>query len=49
MTVSEGEESGVHTAFYDLFCVAEGKSVEHWDTIEAVVPRSEWKNDNGKF
>jgi hypothetical protein len=21
----------------------------HWDTVEAVTPRSEWKNDNGKF
>jgi len=23
--------------------------VEHWDTIEAIPARSEWKNDNGKF
>ena len=25
------------------------KVVEHWDTTEKIAPRSEWKNDNGKF
>ncbi len=49
LSVSEGALGGVHSAFYDLFRVAEGKLVEHWDTIEAIPPRSEWKNDNGKF
>ncbi len=49
LSVSEGSLSGVHSAFYDLFRVAEGKIVEHWDTIEAIPPRTEWKNDNGKF
>ena len=49
LSVSEGRLNGVHTAFYDLFRVAEGKLVEHWDTIEAVPPRTEWKNNNGKF
>jgi predicted SnoaL-like aldol condensation-catalyzing enzyme len=29
--------------------LAKGKIVEHWDTIEKVAPRSDWKNDNGKF
>ncbi len=49
LCVSEGELGGVHTAFYDLYRVANGKIVEHWDTIEKVAPRAEWKNDNGKF
>jgi len=49
LSVSEGALGGVHSAFYDLFRVAEGKIVEHWDTIEAIPPRTEWKNDNGKF
>ena len=49
LSVSEGNRDGVHTAFYDLFRVAGGRLAEHWDTIEAIAPRSEWKNDNGKF
>ncbi len=49
LTASEGSINGVHTSFYDLFRIAEGKLVEHWDTTEAVPPRSQWKNDNGKF
>ncbi len=49
LCASEGQRLGVHTAFYDLFRVANGKLVEHWDTSEAIAPRSEWKNDNGKF
>ena len=49
LCVSEGNYSGVHTAFYDLFRLADGKVVEHWDTTEKIAPRSDWKNDNGKF
>jgi predicted SnoaL-like aldol condensation-catalyzing enzyme len=49
LSVGEGSLDGVHSSFYDLFRVAEGKLVEHWDTIEEVPPRNEWKNDNGKF
>lgn len=49
LTVCEGEFRGDQSAFYDLFRVAGGKIVEHWDTVEAIAPRSAWKNDNGKF
>lgn len=49
LCVSEGALGGRHSAFYDLFRVDDGKLVEHWDTTEKVAPRSEWKNDNGKF
>jgi predicted SnoaL-like aldol condensation-catalyzing enzyme len=49
LCVSEGSRSGIHTAFYDLFRLTNGKVVEHWDTTEKITPRSEWKNDNGKF
>jgi len=49
LSVSEGFVNGVHSSFYDLFRVADGNVVEHWDTTEAIPPRTEWKNDNGKF
>lgn len=49
LAVSEGALGGVHSAFYDLFRVTTGRIVEHWGTIEAIPPRSKWKNDNGKF
>ena len=49
LCVSEGTRDGVHSSFYDLVRVAQSRIVEHWDTIEAIPPRSEWKNDNGKF
>ncbi len=49
LVASEGTFGGKHVAFYDLFRVQNGKIAEHWDTIEAIPPRSEWKNANGKF
>ena len=49
LCVSEGNHRGVHSAYYDLFRLANGKVVEHWDTTEEVAPRSQWKNNNGKF
>ncbi|MDH3683500.1 MAG: nuclear transport factor 2 family protein [Acidimicrobiia bacterium] len=49
LCVCEGFRDGVHTAFYDLFRVHDLKVVEHWDTTDAIPPRSEWRNDNGKF
>jgi predicted SnoaL-like aldol condensation-catalyzing enzyme len=49
LAASEGRFAGKHVAFYDLFRVQDGKIAEHWDTIEAIPPRAEWKNGNGKF
>jgi predicted SnoaL-like aldol condensation-catalyzing enzyme len=49
LVVSEGQFAGNHTSFYDLFRVQNGKIAEHWDTIEAIPARAEWKNANGKF
>ena len=42
-------ESGVHSSFYDLFRVENGKIAEHWDTIEPIASKETWKNQNGKF
>jgi predicted SnoaL-like aldol condensation-catalyzing enzyme len=49
LVASEGSFAGTHSAFYDLFRVENAKIAEHWDTIEAIPPREQWKNDNGKF
>ncbi|WP_128547050.1 nuclear transport factor 2 family protein [Larkinella soli] len=49
LVMSEGSFGGKPTSFYDLFRVENGKIAEHWDTIETIPARSEWKNDNGKF
>jgi predicted SnoaL-like aldol condensation-catalyzing enzyme len=49
LVVSEGTFAGEHTSFYDIFRVENGKIAEHWDTIETIIPESEWQNQNGKF
>lgn len=49
LSVCEGTRGGVHTAFHDLLRFSDGKIAERWNTVEAVAPKSEWKNDNGKF
>lgn len=49
LVISEGNFGGRHTSFYDLFRVENGKLAEHWDTLETIPPRDQWKNNNGKF
>jgi len=49
LTASEGQFMGKHVAFYDLFRITDGKIVEHWDAIEDIPAKEDWKNDNGKF
>ncbi|MFO0727755.1 MAG: nuclear transport factor 2 family protein [Myxococcota bacterium] len=49
LAMSEGTIGDRPTAFYDLFRVEQGKIAEHWDTVEAIPPRDQWKNANGKF
>ena len=49
LSISEGQFLNEHVSFYDLFRLQEGKIVEHWDTIETIPAKAEWKNDNGKF
>ncbi|MEM7048197.1 MAG: nuclear transport factor 2 family protein [Acidobacteriota bacterium] len=47
LTASEGDLGGETMAFYDLFRVADGKIVEHWDVISPIP--AEMAHDNGKF
>lgn len=49
LCMSEGEKAGVHTSFFDLFRLTNSKISEHWNTVSTIPPKSEWKNDNGKF
>lgn len=49
LVASEGTLAGQHTSFFDLFRVENGKIAEHWDTIEAIPAKADWKNSNGKF
>jgi predicted SnoaL-like aldol condensation-catalyzing enzyme len=49
LVVSEGYLAGKHNSFYDLFRVENGKIAEHWDTIEEIPAKEQWKNNNGKF
>ena len=49
LCMSEGRKAGLHSGIYDLFRVADGKIVECWNTVSPIAPRSEWKNENGKF
>ncbi|MBW5447677.1 SnoaL polyketide cyclase [Cohnella sp. CFH 77786] len=49
LVVSEATFNGIHNAIYDMFRVKNGKLVEHWDVIETIPPKDQWKNTNGKF
>lgn len=49
LTVSEGYLGGVHTSYYDLFRIENGKIAEHWDVIESILPEVQRANGNGKF
>lgn len=49
LVVSEGHLAGKLNSFYDLFRVENGKIAEHWDVIEEIPVKENWKNNNGKF
>lgn len=49
LAISEGAFGGKPTTYYDLFRVADGKIAEHWDVMEPLLPKEQWKNTNGKF
>ena len=47
--LAEGSFGDRPVSYYDLYRIDNGKIAEHWDTIEPIPPRAEWKNRNGKF
>jgi len=49
LVVSEGHFGKDHDAFYDLFRVENNKIAEHWDVIEPIPAKENWKNNNDKF
>jgi len=50
LSMSEGKfGKGEHVAFYDLFRIEDGLIVEHWDVIQPIPEKADWKNKNGKF
>src|SRR5258706_8853787 len=49
LVVSEGHFGKDHDAFYDLFRIENSKIAEHWDVIEPIPAKENWKNNNGKF
>lgn len=49
LSVCEGLVNQSPSSFFDLYRLENGLIVEHWDTTEAIPPRSVWKNNNGKF
>ena len=49
LVMTEATFGGVPTGIYDLYRIENGKIAEHWDTLQAIPPRADWKNDNGKF
>jgi predicted SnoaL-like aldol condensation-catalyzing enzyme len=49
LVVAEGSFGDRPSAYYDLYRIQNGKIAEHWDTIQPIPPRAEWKNSTGKF
>ena len=49
LVMGEGHLSGVHSSFYDLFRIENGKIAEHWDVIEEIPASEKHQNRNGKF
>lgn len=49
LVVAEGHFGDKLTSFYDFYRIQNGKIAEHWDTLQTIPPRAEWKNTNGKY
>ena len=49
LVMSEGNLSGQPFAYFDLLRIENLKIAEHWGVMAPIPPKSEWKNENGKF
>ena len=49
LLITERESERMPLALYDLFRIAGGKVVEHWNILSPVPARDKWKNPNGAF
>jgi predicted SnoaL-like aldol condensation-catalyzing enzyme len=49
LAISEGPLDAKPTAFYDMYRIDDNKMAERWDALEAIPPKEQWKNSNGKF
>jgi predicted SnoaL-like aldol condensation-catalyzing enzyme len=49
LVVAEGAFGERPTSYYDMYRIQNGKIAEHWDTLETIPPRTDWKNPSGKF
>ena len=49
LVVAEGSFGDRPSSYYDFYRIQSGKIAEHWDTIEPIPRRAEWRNSNGKF
>ncbi|WP_460218868.1 nuclear transport factor 2 family protein [Psychroserpens sp. MEBiC05023] len=49
LVMSSGKFAGQPYAYFDFLGTQDGKINQHWGIMAPIPPKSEWKNDNGKF